>query len=595
MLLPEEQRLPNGMRVVLGGLGSRPELNGTTGTILGFHLEKQRYEVSLSSGEAIRLKPSSVQPAPHEPPTPSHAQSAHYEVLKTAHLMKENNSKPLPVTVLSGFLGSGKTTLLNHLLSNRDDGLRIALIVNDMASLNIDAELVRRGGLVQQEEKMVELSNGCICCTLREDLLTSIASLAAEQRFDHVLIESSGISEPLPVAETFTFKDEATGARLSDIARLQNMITVVDAASIFDQLSTLDMLADRGWQADKGDRRTVAQLLCDQLEFADVLVVNKADLVSEAQLGTVEALMRRVNPKAEVLRTTHSKVEAALLLNKARFDMARAEEHPEWLKEAREHEHTPETIEYGISSFVFRASRPFHPERLHVALGGDPNPPRAGALSQLLRVKGFAWLATWTSRQGVMALAGTQFTLTPGQPWWASVRREHWPAGLADEIEKDWHEQHGDRKTELVCIGQDLNHAAAQVELEACLLTDAEMMAGKKSWYSLRDPFWEAWEAEKSMAQGHAHHEEHVDQLAQSVTHVLILHKSESVDLGAAIGVMEMAGISASVAHRLLTTVSNKGRAIVCQGKEDDMKLMARLFDEIGMDTTMQVGSAPHK
>ena len=442
---------------------------------------------------------------------------------------------------------------------------------------------------------MVELSNGCICCTLREDLLTSLSALAAERRFDHVLVESSGISEPLPVAETFTFKDETTGVRLSDIASLQNMVTVVDAASIFEQLSTLDMLADRGWQADQGDRRTVPQLLCDQLEFADVLVINKVDLVSEAQLGSVETFVKLVNPQAEVLRTTHSKLEPALLFGKARFSMQRAEEHPQWLQEAREHEHTPETIEYGISSFVFRARLPFHPERLHAALGGSPRAvggPWAGALGKLLRVKGIAWLAPWSSRQGVVALAGTQLTVTPGQAWWASVKREHWPKQLSEGIENEWQEPHGDKRIELVCIGQDLDHAAAQAELEACLLTEAEMAAGPKSWFGLKDPFYEAWDEEQRLAKGGDHYEE---QLAASVTHVLILHKNETVELGAAVGVMEMAGISAATALRLLNVVKDKGKAIVCQGKAEDMKMMAGLFGEVGMKTTVAAGSAPYK
>jgi G3E family GTPase len=445
---------------------------------------------------------------------------------------------------------------------------------------------------MHQEEKMVELSNGCICCTLREDLLTSITNLATENRFDHVLVESSGISEPLPVAETFTFTDKATGVSLNAIASLHNLVTVIDAASIFEQFNTLDMLTDRGWQAGEGDRRTVPQLLCEQLEFADVLIVNKADLVSEMQLGKVVSLVKRINPKAEVMRTTHSTIDPALLLDKARFSMQQAEEHPDWLKEAREHEHTPETVEYGISSFIFRARVPFHPERLHVALGGHP---RVGALQNLLRLKGFAWLAPWSSRQGVAALAGTQFTLAPGNPWWASVKREHWPPGLKEDIQTDWHEQHGDRRTELVCIGQDLDHEAAQAVLETCLLTEVELAAGQTSWFSLRDPFFETWDADQRAAgaRGTASSYEH-GQHAETVTHVLVLHETEGVPLRAAIGVMGQAGIGTNIALPLLRTVGEQGQGIVAQGREEDMQLLAGLFAEVGMKTTIQQGSVPH-
>ena len=264
---------------------------------------------------------------------------------------------------------------------------------------------------------MIELSNGCICCTLREDLLTSLSSLASENRFDHVLVESSGISEPLPVAETFTFRDEASGVSLSDVATLANLVTVVDAASIFEQLCTMDSLADRGWQATEGDERTVAHLLCDQVEFADVLLINKCDLVTIAQRNTVKAFLHKVNPTAEIVSTEHSVLEPAMLLRNGRFSMDKAEKHPHWLAEAREHEHTPETVEYGISSFVFRAKRPFHPERLHAALGRRP---LQGALAGLLRLKGFAWLATQPNYQMTAALAGTEFTLTHGAPWMAA-------------------------------------------------------------------------------------------------------------------------------------------------------------------------------
>ena len=304
----------------------------------------------------------------------------------------------------------------------------------------------------------------------------------------------------------FTFKDEASGVSLSDVASLANLVTVVDAASIFDQLGSVQTLADRGWQAGEGDTRGVAHLLCEQLEFADVLLVNKTDLLREEELAAVERLLRKVNPTAEVLRSTHSRVEPALLLGKARFSLRKAEEHPEWLQEARENQHTPETVEFGISSFIFRSRRPFHPARLHAALCARA---RVGALAQLLRLKGILWLATKHHSQAHAALAGTQFTLSPGPPWWAALPREEWPEGLADDIRPLWHEQHGDRQSELVCIGQELRHAEASAALEACLLTEAEMAGGAEAWAAFADPFAEAWERElaEADAQSHGHHD----------------------------------------------------------------------------------------
>lgn len=293
-------------------------------------------------------------------------------------------------------------------------------------------------------------------------------------------------------------------------------------------------------------------------------------MLPQAQIGKVEALLTRVNPKAELLRTTHSQLDPGLLLGKARFQMAKAAEHPEWLKEAREHEHTPETVEFGISSFVFRSQLPFHPERLHAALASRP---RAGALDSLLRLKGFCWIATWGSRRGVAALAGTQFALSPGQPWWASVKREHWPEGLSDEIKKEW-TKYGDRRTELVCIGLELEQAAAQAELEKCVLTESELEAGPAAWFSFKDPFYEAWEKKN-----HAHAE---------VTHVLVLHENDEVPMQEPLGVMAKAGVAGNMALPLLARVSEYGQGRVAQGKEADMKILAGCFAEIGMETTIQ-------
>ena len=401
--------------------------------------------------------------------------------------MQDALSNRLPVTVLSGFLGAGKTTVLSHILNNREDK-KVAVIVNDMSEINIDASLVNKEvSLNRSEEKLVEMSNGCICCTLREDLLLEVNKLAKERKFDYLVIESTGISEPLPVAETFTFEDEE-GVSLSKAAKLDTMVTVVDAVNFIKDYEEAKYLQESGESLGEDDERSVADLLVDQIEFADVILLSKTDLVTDTDIAKLKAILKTLNTIAEIIPISQGNIEIDKVLNTNLFDFEKAKQAPGWLKEMRG-EHIPETEEYGISSFSYSARRPFYPEKFYNFLH---NTKKYG---KLIRSKGFFWLGSRLEYAGQWSQAGGIAHYGYAGMFWRSVPKPNWPEDkdAIDAIMANWEEPFGDMRQELIFIGQGLDEVAMIDALDDCLVTEDDMNKGEEFWTTLNDPF-PAWE-----------------------------------------------------------------------------------------------------